>query len=68
MKAGMLFDPALHGRSFVSGVVVNDEMEIKTGGGLLVNQFEKALPRPKSQVEWPRRCLLPAVAAACCVD
>jgi hypothetical protein len=25
----------------VSGVIVNDEMEIETGGGLLVDQFEK---------------------------
>ena len=41
MKAGMRFDPALHGRGFVSSVVVNDEMEIKAGGGLLVDQFEK---------------------------
>ena len=42
MKAGMRFDPVLHGRGFVSGVVINDEMEIETGGGLLVDQLEKA--------------------------
>jgi hypothetical protein len=42
MEAGMRLDPALYGRSLVSGIVVNDEMEIETGGGLLVDQFEKA--------------------------
>lgn len=42
MEAGMRFDPALYGWGLVSGVVVNAEMEIETGGGLLVDQFESA--------------------------
>jgi hypothetical protein len=42
MEAARRFDPALHGWGLVSGIVVNDEMEIETGGGLLVDQFKKA--------------------------
>ena len=42
LEARMQFDPALHGWRLVSSVVVNDEMEIETGRGLLVDQFEKA--------------------------
>ena len=42
MEAGMGFEPALYGRRLMGGVVVNDEMEIETGGGLLVDQSEKA--------------------------
>jgi hypothetical protein len=39
----MRFDPALHGRGLVSGVVVNNEMEIEAGRGLLVHQFLRRL-------------------------
>src|SRR6185312_8833481 len=42
MKAGMRFDPSLHSRGLVSGVVVDNEMEIETGRSLLIDQFEKA--------------------------
>ena len=42
MEAGMGFEPALYGRSLMRGIIVNDEMEIETGGGLLVDQSEKA--------------------------
>ena len=42
MEARMRFNPALHGGRLVSGVVVNDEMEIEVGRGPLVDQFEKA--------------------------
>ena len=42
MEAWMRFEPAFHGGSFMSGIVVNDEMEIETGGGLLVDHSEKA--------------------------
>jgi hypothetical protein len=33
MEARMYLEPALHGRGLVSGIVINDEMEIETGGG-----------------------------------
>ena len=42
MEAGMGFEPALYGRRLMRGIIVNDEMEIETGGGLLVDQSEKA--------------------------
>jgi len=42
MEARMYLEPALHGRGLVSGIVINDEMEIETGGGLLVDQPKKA--------------------------
>jgi hypothetical protein len=42
MEAGMGFEPALYGRSFMRRIIVNDEMEIETGGGLPVDQSEKA--------------------------
>jgi hypothetical protein len=42
VKARMTLEPALHGRGFVSSVVVNDEMKVKAGRGLLVDQFKKA--------------------------
>jgi hypothetical protein len=42
MEAGMGLEPALHGGGLVSGVIVDDEMKVETGGGLLVDQFEKA--------------------------
>ena len=42
MEAGMGFEPALYGRSLMRGIIVNDEMEIETGGRLLVDQSEKA--------------------------
>jgi hypothetical protein len=42
MEAGMCLEPALHGRGLVSGIVVNDEIEIETGGGMLIDQPEKA--------------------------
>src|SRR5439155_9982346 len=38
----MGFEPALYSRSLMRGIIVNDEMEIETGGGLLVDQSEKA--------------------------
>jgi len=37
MEAGMRFDPTLHRRGLVSGVVVDNEMEIETGGSLLID-------------------------------
>ena len=33
MEAGMGFEPALYGRRLMRGIIVNDEMEIETGGG-----------------------------------
>ena len=42
MEAWMRFDPALHGRRLVGGIVVDDEMKIETSRGLLVDQLEKA--------------------------
>lgn len=42
MKARMTLEPALHDRGFVSRVVVNDEMKVKAGRGLLIDQFKKA--------------------------
>ena len=42
MEAGVRFDPALYSWGLVSGIVVYDEMEIETSGGLLIDQLEKA--------------------------
>src|SRR3984893_3213636 len=42
MEAGMGFEPALYGWSLMRRIIVNDEMEIETGGGLPVDQSEKA--------------------------
>ena len=42
VEAGMRLEPALYRRGLMGGIVVDDEMEIETGGGLLVDQFEKA--------------------------
>jgi hypothetical protein len=36
MEAGVRFDPALYSWGLVSGIVVYDEMEIETSGGLLI--------------------------------
>src|ERR1700730_15807032 len=33
--------PAFHGRCFVGGVVVEDQMQIEMGGGLAINFFEE---------------------------
>jgi hypothetical protein len=41
MEAGMRCDPALHGCGLVSGIVINDKMEIETRWGLLFDQPEK---------------------------
>jgi hypothetical protein len=41
-KRGMGFEPALYGWSPIRGMIVNDEMEIENGGGLLVDQSKKA--------------------------
>jgi len=40
MEAGMGLEPSLYARRLMRGIVVNDEMEIETGGGLLVDQPE----------------------------
>jgi hypothetical protein len=45
MEAGARFDPALYSWGRVSGIVVYDEMEIETSGGLLIDQLEKAQDR-----------------------
>src|SRR5882757_7556759 len=42
METWMPFDPALYGRGLVGGIVVNDQMEIETGRGLMIDQPEKA--------------------------
>src|SRR2546423_1478825 len=65
MEAGMRF-PALHGRGLVGGIVIDDEMEIETSWGLLVEQFEKpqelAMPMTRhaspndTTVEHVQRC------------
>src|SRR5262245_66565972 len=41
MKAGMRFEPALYGRGLMSGIVVNDQVKVEIGRGLLVDQLEK---------------------------
>lgn len=33
MEVGMGFEPALYGRRLIRSMIVNDEMEIETGGG-----------------------------------
>ena len=51
----MRFDPALRGGSLVGCVVVNDEMEIESGGGLLIDQFEKAQELAMTMARHARR-------------
>jgi hypothetical protein len=41
MEARMRCDPALHGCGLLSGIVINDKMEIETRWGLLFDQLEK---------------------------
>ena len=42
MEAGMRLEPALYGRGLVSGIVVDHQMEIEIGRGLMIDQPEKA--------------------------
>jgi len=41
MKTGMRREPALDGRGFMSGVVVDDQMKVEPGRGLPIDQREK---------------------------
>ncbi len=41
VKAWMLFEPALYGGGLMCGVVVSNQMQVKTGRGLLINLPEK---------------------------
>src|SRR5262249_30944792 len=42
VKARMSLEPAFDRRGLVSGIVVDDQMEIETGQGPLIDQLEKA--------------------------
>jgi len=42
VETRMGLEPALHGRGFMGGVVVNHEMKVETLWGLLIDQLEKA--------------------------
>jgi hypothetical protein len=38
----MHLEPALYCRGLVSGIVVDDQMQVEIGGGLLIDLLEKA--------------------------
>ena len=42
MKARMRLEPAFDGGRLMRGIVVDDEMQIQTGGGSVIDQLEKA--------------------------
>ena len=42
MEARMRLEPALHGRGLVGGIVIDDQMKVEIGRGLLIDQLEKA--------------------------
>jgi hypothetical protein len=42
MEARMGLEPALYGRRLVGGIVVDDQVEIETGRGSMIDQLEKA--------------------------
>lgn len=50
-KRGCAFEPTLFGWCLMGGIVVNDQMEIEAGRGLIINQLEKAqelsVPMPR---------------------
>lgn len=42
MEARMRLEPALYGRCLVGGIVVDDQVEVETGRGPMIDQLEKA--------------------------
>src|SRR6516165_9521552 len=42
MEARMRLEPALYGRGLVGGIVVDHQVEVEAGRGLMVDQLEKA--------------------------
>lgn len=42
MEARMLLEPALDGRRLMGGVVVDDQVEVESGRGPMIDQLEKA--------------------------
>jgi transposase len=41
VKAGMRLEPALYGGGLMGGVIVDDEMEVEIGRGLLIDQLQE---------------------------
>lgn len=54
MEAGVCLEPKPYGHCLFGGVVVNDQMEIGAGRGLMINQLETAkelsVPMPRDAV------------------
>ncbi len=42
MEARMFLEPTLHGRGLMGGIVIDNQMQIETGRGLLIDHLEKA--------------------------
>jgi len=42
MEARVGLEPTVHGRCFMSGIIVDNQMEVEIGRGVMVDQLQKA--------------------------
>src|SRR6201993_2240044 len=65
MEARMRLEPALHAGGLVGGIVVDDQVKVEIGRGLLIDEFEKAqelavpMARPSSMLSAANKVVVP---------